>query len=67
MHTNQENSNLRWSMQSLRLNLAKSNMVKKAKIILICYTTWRYAPKFENGVPVVAENLKVRLDFKLAK
>lgn len=28
---------------------------------------WRYAPKFENGVPVVAENLKVRLDFKLGK
>lgn len=40
---------------------------KFAKESIAALEKWRYAPKFENGVPVVAENLKVRLDFKLGK
>ena len=27
---------------------------------------WRYAPKFTDGEPVVAQNMKVQMDFKLS-
>ena len=47
--------------------LAYEGSKKFIRSTLDAIEQWRYAPKFSEGEPVVAQNQKVRLDFKLSR